>query len=75
MPWMRLAATLLLLTTSGCVTKAAVRLPVSFCAPVPRPMTNDWIVDCLNAGRLNCVAIQANNGDDPRRCDLVPKAP
>jgi hypothetical protein len=66
----------------GCQTKAAVRLPVSFCEPRPPLITADgrltpegrgWIVDCVNKGRLNCVVIQANNGADVRLCDLVTK--
>lgn len=83
MRWTRLVVTLSLLMTSGCVTRAAVRLPVSFCEPRPplavggtlTPEGTNWIVGCLNAGRLNCVAIQANNGDDVRKCDLAPKVP
>ena len=71
MRWPRLALIPLLLMTWGCATKAAVRLPVEFCSPRPVPMTTAWLVACLNAGRLNCVAIQANNGDDVRKCDLT----
>ena len=80
MRWPRLALILLLLMTWGCATKAAVRLPVTFCPPKPplvldgRLTTDgmDWLVACINAGRLNCVAMQANNGEDPKRCDLTP---
>lgn len=69
--------------SSGCVTKGASRLPVNFCEPRPTLLSDGrlttpgitWIVDCLNAGRLNCVAIQANNGDDVERCNIVPKKP
>lgn len=69
--------------TSGCVTRGTSRLPVSFCDPRPPLAVQGqltaagvkWIAACVNAGRLNCVAIQANNGEDVAKCAIVPKKP
>lgn len=83
MRWLKLAVVLSLLMTSGCAPRAAVRLPVSFCDPRPPLAVQGqltaagvtWIAACIDAGRLNCVAIQANNGEDVTRCDIVPRTP
>lgn len=55
-------------------------MPVSFCPPKPSlvdPTTNDltvagkvWLGECLSAAKNNCVAIQAYNGEDIKKCDI-----
>jgi hypothetical protein len=33
-----------------------------------------WMVNCVNAYRENCVAIQAYNKEDVKKCDITPRS-